>query len=216
MFAAGAGKSVIMYTPSHLPVVNTRSRVVDELIKATADDRAFAYIYFDYNDTKSQLLENVIRSLLKQLLLKSPLLPPELEKFYDDCSKRGITIGIADLRKHLISACSRFQHVIVLFDALDECATTPESFGETAKLSIELRDAGVKVFCTSRIRTMDVCEKLGNPSVTEIRAAKEDVTTYVLSRLDTEWEYGEEGKERIADSLVRDAQGKFFPYWHFS
>ena len=189
--------------------------MVDELIATeSANSLAVAYIYFDYNDPKSQTLETVIRSLLKQLLFKFALLPRELESLYDECLQKGKPTDMSALRKHLISSCSHFQRVIVLFDALDEC--TPTNLRETTEIIGELRKAGVKVFCTSRINTSQVREKLGNPLVTEIQANQEDIINYISNRLNKEWDYDEESREKISDSLIANAKGKFTPLYRFS
>jgi hypothetical protein len=166
---------------------------------------AVAYIYFDYKDPKSYALENIIRSLLKQLLLKLLLLPQELESLYDECKREGKSADASTLKKHLLSACSHFKSAIVLFDALDEC----NNFKETANIISELKKTGVKVFCTSRIDTPQVREKLQNPTVVEIQADQEDVFNYISTRLDKEWDY-DEGKQEIVDALVNNAEGKFY------
>jgi hypothetical protein len=185
----------------------SRSRVVDELNStASQHNTAIAYIYFDYNDAQSQQPENVVRSLLKQILFQWPLLPKELEKFYEECLTNNRSADMTTLKKQLISSVSKSDRVIILFDALDECTTA--NFNDVAKLTCELRNAGVKTFCTSRIRTQDVCQKLGNPSVTEIQAHSEDVLNYISTRLDNEWEYDEEGKEEIIESLILNAEGQ--------
>lgn len=43
-----------------------------------------AYLYFDYKNREAQSGDHVIRTLLKQLLLSSDLIPRELEASYDD------------------------------------------------------------------------------------------------------------------------------------
>lgn len=192
----------------------SRSRVIDELTTTeSANSSAMAYIYFDYNDPKSQASETVIGSLLKQLLFKLALLPRELESLYDECLQRGKSADISTLQKHLILSCSRFQRVIVLFDALDEC--TPANFRKMAEIIGDLRKTGVKVFSTSRIDTPQVREKLGNPSVTEIQANQEDIITYISARLEKEWDYDEESRDIILDSLMANAKGKFIPLYRF-
>jgi hypothetical protein len=181
--------------------------VIDELI--ATESAAMAYIYFDYNDPKSQEPETVIRSLLKQLLFKPTLLIPELESLYDECIQKGKSADMSTLRKHMISICSYFQSIIILFDALDEC--TSINFRETAEIICELRKTEVKVFSTSRINTPQIREKLGNPLVIEIQANQEDIINYISIRLDKEWDYDEESREKISDSLIVNAKGKFTP-----
>ena len=165
------------------------------------------YTYFDYNDPKSYAPENIIRVLLKQILFKSPLLPRELEKFYDECKRQGKSPDKSSLKQYLFSTWSAFERAIVLFDALDECS--PKMFKETIEIIGELRVARAKVFCTSRTNASEIREKLGNPPVTEIRANHEEVVNYISTRLDWEWDYDVESKQTILDSFVDKAEEKF-------
>jgi hypothetical protein len=168
---------------------------------------AVAYVYFDYNDLQSQARDNIIRSLLKQLLFHWAILPRELEQIFERSIERGKTANGETLKEHLISTCSHVGSVFVLFDALDEC--TRENFDQAAELICDLKNAGAKIFCTSRIDTSQVREKLGHPLVTEIKAHNEDVLNYVSGRLYREWEYDEESRRKILEALVLNATGKF-------
>ena len=50
--------------------------------------------------------------------------------------------------------------------------------------------------------------ELGNPAVTEIRANEDDIVRYITGRLDREYDYDDESKQKIADCLVEKADGK--------
>src|SRR5436190_8058081 len=62
------------------------SLAIDDITKAIDEDNTrVAYMYFDYKNREEQTGDNVIRILLKQLLLPSNLIPRDLESAYDEC-----------------------------------------------------------------------------------------------------------------------------------
>jgi hypothetical protein len=168
--------------------------------------QAIAYIYFDYNDPKSFQPENIIRSLLKQLLFNLSIIPDGVEEHYDVCSKKGRSADKITLKQQLILALSKFNRVFLLFDALDEVSS--EYSKEVMSLLSDFRDAGPKIFCTGRINTARTREELGNPAVTEIRANEDDIVHYIIGRLDREYDYDDDSKQKIVDCLVQKADGK--------
>jgi hypothetical protein len=168
---------------------------------------AIAYIYFDYNDPKSFQPENIIRSLLKQLLFSWPIIPDGVEEHYDICSKKGKSADIMTLKQQFLFTLAKFGRVFLLFDALDEISS--EYSKEVMSLISDLRNAGPKIFCTSRINTTRVRDELGYPAVTEIRANEDDIMHYITGRLDREYDYDDESKQKIVDCLVEKADGKY-------
>jgi hypothetical protein len=175
--------------------------VVDEFTT-----EAMAYIYFDYNDPNSYQPQNIIRSLLKQLLFSLPTLPDGVEEYYEVCSKKGKSADITTLKHQLLSVIAKFDRVFLLFDALDEISS--EHSKEVMSLIRDFRNTEKKVFCTSRINTARVRSELGNPTVIEIRANEDDIVRYITDRLDREYDYDDESKQKIMDCLVIKADGK--------
>ena len=205
---AGCGKSVIMYVPrSCFTSPNrSRSRVVDELRAGTSKTQAVGYIYFDYNDPNSFEAENIIRTLLKQLLFNLRAVPDILEKLYDDCKDKGKSADVATLKEQLLLNISKFHTVFLLFDALDEILADRSK--DVTLLMSDLGKAGSKIFCTSRINTERVRAELGNPVVHEMRANHQDIVCYITTRLDREYNYDQESKQQISDSLTDKVEGK--------
>jgi len=72
----------------------------------------------------------------------------------------------------------------------------------------DFRYAGARIFCTSRINTARVRDDLGNPVVAEILANREDIIHYITTRLDREYDYDDESKQKIFDCLVEKVEGK--------
>jgi hypothetical protein len=187
-------------------LIYPRSRVVDDLQSRPSSTESVGYIYFDYNDPKSFQPENIVRSLLKQLLFNLSTIPDVIETHHKDCSKKGKSVDIATLKQQLLLTIPTFDRVFLLFDALDEIPT--EYSKEVMSLMSNFRNAGARLFCTSRINTARIRGELGSPAVTEIRANHDDIVDYITGRLDQEYDYDEESKQTILDCLVEKADGK--------
>lgn len=162
------------------------------------------YIYFDYGNPKSQIVDNVIRNLLVQILFGQSAVPQEIEDMYDEYSRRSTMPGKAMLKRHLFSLFS-LSTSFVLFDALDELS--PENVTAVTDLVREISESGVRVFCTSN--TMSVRAQLAEPTVVEIRAHDDDLFNYLTTQLNKEWEYDSEFKPDIVHTLVEKASGKY-------
>lgn len=52
---------------------------------------AVAYFYFDFNDRDKQKLENLLRSLIKQLLMRGQIIPDSLQKLYNQSNQPGFS-----------------------------------------------------------------------------------------------------------------------------
>ena len=88
-----------------------------------------------------------------------------------------------------------------MFDALDECSS--DTLNVALSLVRQLKDYGIKIFCTSRPFFTDVRTRLGAPSEIPVEPKDEDVREYLSMRLSKEWTYGDESKQIILDSLTR-------------
>jgi hypothetical protein len=180
--------------------------VVDDLQSRPSSTESVGYIYFDYNDPKSFRPDSIVRSLLKQLLFNFPAIPELIETHHNDCAKQGKAVDLATFKRQLLLTIPTFDRVFLLFDALDEIPT--EYSKEVMLLMSDFRNAGARLFCTSRINTARVRDELGTPAVTEIRANHDDIMDYIMGRLDQEYDYDEESKQTILDCLVEKADGK--------
>jgi len=187
-----------------------RSCVIDEITRRMVGHSAsMGYVYFDYSNSKNQIVDNVIRSLLVQILFGQSAVPREIEDMHDEYSRRSTMPNKATLKRHLFSLLS-LSTSFVLFDALDELS--PENVTAVTDLVREITDSGVRVFCTGN--TMSVRTKLGEPTVVEIRAHDDDMINYLTTQLNKEWEYDSEFKPEIVQTLVEKAAGKSIPPKH--
>jgi len=165
-----------------------------------------AYVYFDDNNSKRQASE-VVRSLLVQVLGSQTVIPREIEDLYDEFNRRSTTPDAAIFKRHLLSLLSRFPSSFVLFDAMDELDA--ETVTAVTALVSDLTHAGARVLCTSN--TVSLKTQLGEPEHVEIRAHDDDLVNYLTTRLNKEWEYDDEFKQEIVETLTEKAHGKSVP-----
>jgi hypothetical protein len=178
--------------------------VIDD--RLTQDDARIAYIYFDYKDSKAQTVENVFRSLLKQLLWPLALIPPEVESLYDQHFRQSKVTECSVFARLLQQVASNNpSSVSLLFDALDECDVGVRD--EIISLIRQLKISGARVFCTSRQHLVTLPDQLDTATVLKIRAHDEDVRNYLTCRM-TEWKFAESFKERIINRIVHGVDGK--------
>jgi hypothetical protein len=181
--------------------------VIDEIARTIHQSNAcIAYLYFDYKNGEVQTGDHVVRTLLKQLLLPSDLIPHKLEASYDDCCSRLKNPDRAIFTGQLFSTATTFSSVYIMLDALDEC--TSETLTDIIPLIHQFKDAGIKVFCTSRPH-LHLQSRLETPSIIHsIHAHDEDVRNYLSMRLNKEWRHDERFRELIIERLAKGAEGK--------
>lgn len=87
---------------------------------------AFAYFYFNFNDTGKRDTNAVLRSLIKQLAAQYDSVPPSLLQVYRDHGNGARNIEDKSLVTTLQNLVLTFQSVYFIFDALDESSEVPE------------------------------------------------------------------------------------------
>lgn len=208
MVIAGAGKTFLTYLAVRAYLTSRRSLVVDDLSKRVDDCTCVAFVYLDYNDSKSQTTENILRSLLKHLLFKTKHIPPEIEAPYE-ASLFQNKLEMSTLIRLFFSIASTFTSVVVIFDALDECGSY-QILNDIVAFIHRLKAANVKVFCTSRPHLTDLTKQLDTPLFLQVEAHDEDVKRYLWIELSKRWEWtDDEGlKFEIVTRLADGAKGK--------
>jgi len=135
-------------------------------------------------------------------------MPESVEKLHDECKQKGRSPDSLAWKQQLTWTFAKFDRVFLLFDALDEISVECCKDSEVMALLSDFRYAGARIFCTSRINTARVRDDLGNPVVAEILANREDIIHYITTRLDREYDYDDESKQKIFDCLVEKVEGK--------
>jgi hypothetical protein len=67
---------------------------------------------------------NLVASLLRNLILKEPVIPEELKTLYENHLRKETRPSLSDCSKLLQVVVGHFSKVFIVIDALDECTTT--------------------------------------------------------------------------------------------
>ena len=173
---------------------------------------AVAYFYFDFHDLNKQHAPKLLWSLLAQLSAQNPRLQQIVHAAYAS-SRNGqlqpTTKAMIVLLRQLVAA---FEHVYLLFDALDECAERDELLEVIADISSWKIDA-VHMLATSR-KESDIQDVL-SPLVTYqlcIQSAliHADIRIHISERLTNDSKLKRwlaEDKREIEETLVTGANG---------
>jgi len=165
------------------------SLVVDTLCgRASEENIAVAYFYFDLPAQKEQSPANVLGALLKQMVSGLGEIPEEVLKIYrrqkDIIGRRGPRLP--ELVKMLQTVSSSSQRTFLCVDALDECAGGCQ-LDVLNSLQMVLRGSpSTRLFLTGNARTRGMVKKCFHDRVTVacIGPSGEDITQYLRARLD--------------------------------
>jgi hypothetical protein len=78
------------------------------------------YFYFDFNDTSKQNLDNVLRSLIKQLYQARPDARQPLDYLWSSCRDDNQQPSVSSLQSVLQAMLDMIDKVWIVLDALDE------------------------------------------------------------------------------------------------
>jgi hypothetical protein len=190
-------------------LIQHRSLVVEELLRAVGDDTSVAYVYLDYADRQAQTVENIIASLTKQLSLckKSS---DDIQRLYKQCQEGKSRPDLSKLEATLQAVCKPFKHVFFVLDALDECEDKLR-----ASLLAELEgldQSRCKFFLTSRPHLLDLQERLRNRPQITIKAQDSDIKILIQKSIEDDATLSrlvkDDGhlKATIVDKIIKNAK----------
>jgi hypothetical protein len=191
--------------------------VIDHLRGNLARERtAVIFVYFNYKDQDNQTVENVLASLLKQLLTSLDFLPPAVQEVYDEYHTSSLSPNAETLLSAITSVAPEFETIYVVLDALDEFKQM--HMGALVSAVMQLRTLNLSFLCTSRTHLTDLSDQLGHGAhwVLEIFADSIDVSNYLTERLNQEWLYDEDDKNLIRQKIGAQANGKYNSFDSFS
>ncbi|TVY27700.1 putative ankyrin repeat protein [Lachnellula hyalina] len=198
----GAGKTVLT------------SIVIEELFTRfeNVGNIGIAYLYCNYQRQHQQKFEDLIASLLKQLVQEQPSLPDSVKTLYNRHKDKRTRPSLDEILGVLQSVASVYSRVFIIVDAIDECQI---SDGHQQRLLSGLFELQAKcnanIFATSRHiscieREFEGCLKLA------IRASEEDVRKYLdahMVQLPRFVARSLELQEKIKTDIVNAIDGMF-------
>ncbi|KAH7113480.1 hypothetical protein B0J13DRAFT_533856 [Dactylonectria estremocensis] len=196
----GAGKTILM------------SIVVDELTTRFGNDESvgIAYLYCNFRRQDEQKAEELLASILKQLVQGQMSLPGSVKSLYDKHKDRRTRPLLDELSRTLQSIAGIYSKIFILIDALDEYQATDRKRGLSEIFELQAK-CRASVFATSRF-IPEVTEKFnGRPSL-EIRASEQDVRRYVaghMSHLPSFVRRCPDLQEEIKTATVKAVDGMF-------
>lgn len=165
----GAGKTIIT------------SIVVDHLHSKFQNDASvgIAYIYCNFRRQQEQKPEDLLASLLKQLVQEKHSMPEIMKSLYKRHKNKRTRPLIEEVSKVLYSVVADYSKTFIIIDALDECQVINGSrMNLLSKILYLQAKIGASLFATSRfipeiIKNFEGCVSL------EILASDKDVHRYV-------------------------------------
>ncbi|KAM0264877.1 hypothetical protein ACHAQJ_000393 [Trichoderma viride] len=170
----GAGKTILT------------SIVIDDVeAKFQADPTTgIAYIYCNYRRHEEQRIEDLLASLLKQLVQRRTSLPDCVRNIYNKNAYKRTRPSLDETLTALHSVIKMYLRVFIIVDALDECQTVSGCRQRVLAELYNLQEkCGVNCYTTSRF-IPEIVDHFKETSVSlEIRASTEDIERYVKSRM---------------------------------
>ena len=170
---------------------------------------SIAFLYCSYAERNHQTIEQLLGSLIQQLLRQS-VIPENIVELYNLHKYSNTQPDLAELSTHLRSVASSFAKVYIVVDALDECDETDKT---RSSLLIQLRslEKHVQLFFTSR--PLGEVECICDAAQFRIRAQEDDMRKYLSTKIQQERRLSElctknEGlEEEILDKIVAKSDG---------
>lgn len=171
---------IISFQVALIALTAARSSIVNKLqIQQSSRDVGLAFAYCNYKEHDMQTLANLIGSLVQQLVQCYGAIPDEIRVLYTQYNPRNIRPSEDELSRALMSLISKFSHVYVVVDALDEC--NPKTRSKFIEKLQEL-PTSLRLLCTSR-HLGDIQEAFADASRLEIQAIDADVALYVEAQI---------------------------------
>ncbi|KAI9776598.1 MAG: hypothetical protein M1839_009502 [Geoglossum umbratile] len=165
----GAGKTILT------------SIVIDYLCSKyrTNFSVGIAYLYCNFRQQQQQKPEDLLLSLLKQLVQKQALVPESVKTLYECHNRERTRPLLNEILGALKSVAAQHSRVLIIVDALDECGISDGERQKFLSAIFSLQDkTKANLFATSRIN--DSIAKLFKGALSlQIRASDKDVESYL-------------------------------------
>jgi hypothetical protein len=171
----GAGKTILT------------SIVVNDLCNRFRNDITIgiAYIYCSFRRQDEQKVEDLLASLLKELIQCQPSLLGVVKDLYDQHKDKRTRPSSDDISRALQSVASMYSRVFIVVDALDECQVSDDCRSRLLSEVFNLQTkAGANVFATSRF-IPEITEKFEGGTTLKAHARDEDIRSYLDGHMKT-------------------------------
>jgi len=162
-------------------------------------DVAVACIFCNYKERSTQSLEELVASILRQIIQDHPFASESIKAFCKEFRDKQRRPRLTNLIDALRSEIRTYSRVFFILDALDEC---PEDY--QARLIAELESISSTVYLMVTSRPLDLIkQQFQGARHLDINAKDEDVRKYIDSRI---WR-GQTKNEILLAQLARDNRG---------
>ena len=165
----GAGKTILT------------SIVVNHLCSKYQTDFSvgIAYLYCNFRQQQQQKPEDLLLSLLKQLVQTRAPMPESVKKLYECHNRKRTRPLFNEILEALKSVAAQYSRALIIVDALDECGTSDNERQKFLLAIFNLQEkTEVNLFATSRIN--DNIAKLFKGALSlQICARDDDVKSYL-------------------------------------
>lgn len=165
----GAGKTILT------------SIVVDHLCSKyqTNFSVGIAYLYCNFRQQQQQKPEDLLLSLLKQLVQKRAPVPESVKILYKCHNREQTRPSFNEILEALELVAAQYSRTLIMVDALDECGISDNERQKFLLAIFNLQDkTKANLFATSRIND-NIAELFKGALSLQIRASKEDIKSYL-------------------------------------
>ena len=183
-----------------LLTLHARAIAVDHLQKLFKDeDVAIACIFCNYKEQSTQSLEDLVASILKQIIQDQPLVSDSIKTFCRDFRDKQRHPRFTNLKDALRSEIRTYSKVFFVVDALDECLEDNQG-----SLITELESLASTVHLMVTSRPLDLIkQRFQGACYLDINAKEEDVRKYTEARV----RRGQTKNEILLSQLVQENHG---------
>jgi hypothetical protein len=194
-----------------------RSAVIEEakILAYESPRHALAYYYCEDKFKDTQMLSNILGSLIKQICAWSDEAFEDLDDLYEKCNKAAKHLPTTeDLSKLFKGLSNHFDCIMVIIDGLDECSDLDER-RKTLEILSTLNSpefGNFKTICTSRDE-VDIRGHFSKFDKISIAARGNDLELYVSAGIESRIQKkilrlkDPSLKETIIDGIVSKANG---------
>jgi hypothetical protein len=192
------------------------SIVIEHLYTRFQNDSSIgiAYLYCNFRRQHEQKPEDLLASLLKQLVQEQPSIPESISSLHKRHRDKRTRPSFEEISKALHSVVTDYSKTFIIVDALDECQVSDGGRRRFLSeiFSLQTR-TGANLFTTSRC-IPEIMNEFKEATLLEIRASSEDIRKYLnshMSQLPSCALKSRDLQEKVRTEIVQAADGMYVP-----